>query len=589
MTSGLPPEDRFKAFYILPGTRIGTYTVHRGIGHGGGQMAYLADAADGRRVVLKVSLSPRGEERSRNRIMHERFLRQITFFLKLRGSPGVAHVFAYDMHPDASKSGHLYMVQEWVPGSINILDWYRREPRSLEAIVAGWMVLANACGEMDRRGICHRDLKPDNVLMTPYGVPKIVDFNSGMSVGAEPLTSVGPGRWPGTRSYYSPEMCEVILSDWAHGERTPFMYRPAGDLHALGIIFYQVLTGEHPFDEHASDEELFEEIAYQVPERPRALNPEVPFPLEKVTLKLLQKDPDERYRSGDDVVRDLEALLGTGEDWSRPFQTPSRRRHSTPTSRTRTGGPPLTPRPRTAVGSAALNLTPSAMVLAGPRALAVRGSRALAVVDAVPAARSTPAARPPVPRRRVLLLATALALASVLALSWFLFVEWVGEVRVRDKEWLASCSPGRRKVAHDLNLEAESGLAWMVGGPNVVVLDGGVVGVRDGPVEVAAAIATPDQALVGRMHGEIRTGPDGASLRFTRFHLFGGSEPEGHPPSGPVLDICAIATVRGYGPLAEERAREPGIPRAGDPPPASKLQPGFVPVTTALLEIHFAQ
>ena len=196
MTSGPPPEDRFTAFYILPGTRIGTYIVRKGIGHGGGQMAYLADAPGGHRVVLKVSLSPMDEERSRHRVMHERFLRQITFFLQLRGIPGVAHVLGYDMHPDTSESGHLYMVQEWLPGGINILDWYRSKPHTLEAVVAGWMVLANACGEMDRRGICHRDLKPDNVLMTPYGVPKIVDFNSGMSVGAEPLTSVGPRSRP---------------------------------------------------------------------------------------------------------------------------------------------------------------------------------------------------------------------------------------------------------------------------------------------------------------------------------------------------------------------------------------------------------
>src|SRR6185295_9676431 len=88
-----PP--RFQPFYMLPGTRVGTYVIRRAIGQGGGQVAYLAESADGRQVVLKMSLYPAGPEGSEARQMHERFLRQVGLLLQLRGVPGVAHVFAH--------------------------------------------------------------------------------------------------------------------------------------------------------------------------------------------------------------------------------------------------------------------------------------------------------------------------------------------------------------------------------------------------------------------------------------------------------------------------------------------------------------
>jgi len=203
---------------------------------------------------------------------------------------------------------------------------------------------------MESRGICHRDLKPENILMTPAGVPKIVDFDSGMSVGAAPLTIEGPGGWfPGTPSYFSPEMCRAILAEWANPGQE-FDYRPTCDLHALGVIFYQVLTGKHPFNVNLDNRELFRQIAREVPQLPHTLNPDVPFALEKVTMELLQKDPEKRYQTGYELVRDLEALLETSEDWKRPFQTPGGKERSTSTtpssfgtSRSDPGAPPHTP------------------------------------------------------------------------------------------------------------------------------------------------------------------------------------------------------------------------------------------------------
>jgi len=359
--------------WLRPGTRVGAYVVRRALGRGGAQMAYLAEDPRQRPVVLKISLFRKGERDSESRTMHRRFLRQVAFFLEMEGVPGIAKVYAYGMHPDASREGHLYMAQEWLPKSRTITDWCREEPHPLNIIVCGWVMLAAACGEMARRGICHRDLKADNVLMTPQGVPKVVDFNSGIGQGAERLTWPSARCVPGTPSSYSPEHCEAILQEYATRRPVPFQYLPTGDLHALGVIFYEVLTGKHPFG-HAKGEELYEAIARRMPERPRVLTPEVPFGLEKVTMKLLQKKPELRYQSGDQLALDLEALFATGEDWSRPFQPPRRRRHLAPLQTA--PRPPDSTRRRTrapaAVGSAAPAL-PSAIVLAGPRAIVVQG------------------------------------------------------------------------------------------------------------------------------------------------------------------------------------------------------------------------
>jgi serine/threonine protein kinase len=618
-TPGLPSPIRyiFKPYYLKPGTRIGAYLIQDAIGHGGGQMAYLAYGPDERRVVLKMSLCPKGEPGTYRRQMHERFQRQVTYFLQLHDVPGVAAVLGHDMYPDRSPQGYFYMVQEWVQGELNILQWSRSEPHPLRVLIAGWMILANACGEMDRRGICHRDLKPENILVTPRGVPKIIDFNSGFSVGAVPLTVESATQVPGTPSYYSPEHCRAILTQWNTGEARMFQARPEADLHALGVIFYEALTGEHPFDVDAPEDELFQQIAYETPERPSALNPEVPFGMEKVTMRLLQKDPEDRYPSGDELVKDLEALLTTREDWDRPFQTPTRDRHSTATtsrpwtSHTSTRlGPYM---PRSTSGAVALDLAPSAIVLAGPRSLAVRGPQALLRLEPEPATANdaepppvapevvlalmdwVPAPRPRIRRpQALLLLAACLALALMVPLrslgqhegagSFFergatllgkakaavvaaasvvlaACPALTGKVRADDKEWLRTkCPEEGRETARSFGVRSSA--AFLDAGPNVLLHDRGVE-VRAGPVEAEALLSTTAEGIPVQLFGEIRTGTDGASVRFT--HLKRVAD-------GQELPFCAIAAV-GDG---------PGIPKAEIPPfpPASELHSGFVLVTT---------
>src|SRR6185369_16204934 len=208
---------------------------------------------------------------------------------------------------------------------------------------------------------------------------------------------------------------------------------------------------------------LYEAIAHQMPVRPRVLNPEVPFGLEKVTMKLLQKKPEQRYQSGDQLALELEALFATGEDWSRLFRTPRKQ-----------GRP----------AAASLDL-PSAIVRAGPRAIMVRGPLALTRLP-IPEARA-----PARPRRR-----HSVALLVAAAASLFLGRH---DAQADDEAWLATCSPEARKTVRDLGLEPDGGDAFLE------------VEVRPGPVQAAVSIAASPRDVEGDLSGEIIAAPEGAS------------------------------------------------------------------------------
>jgi len=321
----MTPED-FNPDYLIPGTRVGAYVVRDQLGHGSGSVAYLMESPSGRKVVLKMSLYPR-KGNPEDADMHERFLRQVDYLFQLRGAPGVAEILGQDYYPDPLY-GFPYFVQEWVPGKTTIIDWVS-SPQPLGKLILSWTLLAATCGEMGSKHICHRDLVPDNILVTPQGVPKIVDFSSAIGLGAQRLTATGAEYVPGQYDSYSPERCLAILRERATGKQEPYEYRPTDDLHALGAIFYQVLTGEHPFDVPDDSDESLQLIAHATPILPSKRNAGVPWAMEKVTARLLLKNPAQRYQSGFEVAEELDAFVkNIREDWSRPFQMPRPDRHS---------------------------------------------------------------------------------------------------------------------------------------------------------------------------------------------------------------------------------------------------------------------
>ena len=130
---------------------------------------------------------------------------------------------------------------------------------------------------------------------------------------------------PGTGGWQSPELCKAILEEQSKKKRKKaFDFLPWGDLFSLGVVFYECLTGEHPFDTSLPDELLLAEVAFEKPIHPVRLSSAVPLGLNKVVMKLLEKQSKARYRDGAEVADDLRRLLKKVKDkrWAKPFKQP---------------------------------------------------------------------------------------------------------------------------------------------------------------------------------------------------------------------------------------------------------------------------
>ena len=158
--------------------------------------------------------------------------------------------------------------------------------------------VALGLGAAHRRGIVHRDVKPQNILLNNDGLVKLTDFGIASmykDADAERLTTTGMTL--GTVQYYAPEQ--------AQGE----IVTPAADVYALGIVMYEMLTGRTPFDGDTPVAVAMRHIQ-DLPEPPTHLNPAIPRELERIILRYLEKDPRDRYPNGDALAYALEQYAG---------------------------------------------------------------------------------------------------------------------------------------------------------------------------------------------------------------------------------------------------------------------------------------
>jgi serine/threonine protein kinase len=574
------PIRTFKPEYILPGTRIGSYVVCSQIGQGSGAVVYDAVSSDGTHYALKVSRFPPSDDPADTfSMMAKRFARSVYCHTQLLSCPYVARMVAHDWHP-SPKNGWPYLVQELVPGSLTITDWARENSPSLRQIVTAFQALALACAEMERADIQHRDLKPANILMTPEGMPKIVDFNSATYVRAEPLTYPAASGQPGTLIYQPPELCDSIIHQRTTGQEVPFVPNPAGDLHALGCILYEVLVGEHPYDIREDSLEQLREIAYRPTPIPQILNEGIPLGLTKVVMGLLRKDPADRYQHGDEVARDLQALLEVADRrWDWPFVVPRDqgprhrllRRRTDPALAVRTPTP--SPRPRTSPAASPAPPTMARPALAPGRSrrwawAALAGGLAAAGLGAgwwllpEPSAPTVsymkvfpigPSFIPPLPENPPVNLPCP-----------------EGNFRVCDRRWFETCPEFARRAGDRLDPADGGRRALLVGGQNIIVHRVGCE-IRTGPIMARAAIG---QRRAARLLGMATADERGASVRFHTLAVTGGRR----------YPLCALGGLRGDWPHLD-RIADYELPRPQDP---ARQRAGFTHVMTGDLEIHVA-
>jgi serine/threonine-protein kinase len=191
--------------------------------------------------------------------------------------------------------GVPYISMEYVRGVTlrYLLDQTHRLPYS-----AGLRLAKQLCaglGAAHAVGVIHRDIKPENLILEPTGNAKLMDFGI-----ARPVTRLTPGQTQagfivGTPQYLSPEQLQGHEPDIR------------ADIYSCGMVFYEMFTGELPFTGASAVEIAMKHLQVQ-PASPSAVWREVPPALDALILRCLKKDPEERYRSVPDLLRDLEAL-----------------------------------------------------------------------------------------------------------------------------------------------------------------------------------------------------------------------------------------------------------------------------------------
>ena len=281
--------------------RCGPYRLLNVIGRGGMGVVYLAERDDGevsQRLAVKLLPPGAGDP------LHERFLQERQILASL-AHPNIARML------DAGhlENGQPFLAMEYVEG------------RPIDAFAAGlsarqkvslFLKVCHAVAYLHRNLVVHRDLKPGNILVTPDGEPKLLDF------GIAKILDLSTDR--------TITSLRALTPDYASPEQiSGAKISTASDIYSLGAVLYQLLTGKpaHEFGDRSA-EAMTSAILTREPTRPSKWVPELKGDLEPVLLKALRNDPHERYSTVDQFAEDLEAFLESrpvrarsGDKWYR--------------------------------------------------------------------------------------------------------------------------------------------------------------------------------------------------------------------------------------------------------------------------------
>jgi hypothetical protein len=301
-------HGRFDRLLVLPSPerlpRIPGFELVRELGRGGMGVVYLAiEIGLGRQVALKILPGAIGTDALP--LARRRWLREALAVSSIR------HPNAVPLYDFGEADGWLFLVFEYVPsGSLK-----NRLAGPLPARAAAGLVetIARAVAFIHGRGLLHLDLKPSNILPdceanAPWDrvIPRVSDFGLALfDDHDDSVTSLAGPR--GTPSYMAPEQTAPARATIG----------VAADVHALGAILFELLTGRPPFQGKSTIETL-EQVRCHEPVPPRRLNPAIPRDLETVCLKCLEKDPGRRYHSAEALAEDLRRWLDGHAVLARP-------------------------------------------------------------------------------------------------------------------------------------------------------------------------------------------------------------------------------------------------------------------------------
>ena len=290
--SGSPTEKPDAELTQLRANTGGRYRVHRRLGSGGMAHVYYAEHSMLERpVVLKVLHS----HLARDEEMRERFRREAEAACRL-SHPHICSMLDY-----GDVDGSVFLVMPYFGGG-SLADMIGRE-RTMSGPEAASVAAQVACAldYAHRRGVVHRDVKPDNILFDEDRNAVITDFGIATARFHSKLT--GTGRAMGTPHYMSPEQAMGKMVDGR------------SDLYAVGVMLYEMVLGFPPFDGADSYSVGYKHV-HEQPVSPEVVDSRTPPALAEITMKCLQKHPGDRFQRGQELADALIAYLNVSADGS---------------------------------------------------------------------------------------------------------------------------------------------------------------------------------------------------------------------------------------------------------------------------------
>jgi hypothetical protein len=265
------------------------------IGKGGmGDIYRATDSTLGRAVAIKILAERYAEDDD----VRGRFTREALAAARLSGDPNTITI--YDVGEHAARP---YIVMEYMSGGS--LEEKLRDGPAPPGEALRWLEQAAlALDHAHAEGVVHRDVKPGNVLLDRDGNVHVADFGIASAAGMDSLTMTGTVM--GTAGYLSPEQ--------AQGERAT----PASDCYGLGVVAFELLTGERPYTGDSITAEASAHVHAPVPSAAER-NPNLPPEIDDVFRRALAKDPSERFASCAELVAALRDALATAAGRTRPI------------------------------------------------------------------------------------------------------------------------------------------------------------------------------------------------------------------------------------------------------------------------------